>query len=156
MDNELRQRLASAAETDPMMREALKEIEWLDSRPFEEFPAYWHARLNDYAPPGWRHQAATNALRNDALAYEKQVIRRMFDELEAIAWRRGYVDSPSHTDMPLDEVLAYAKQQSPLGQLHAAYLRGFIEARAFLMLKATVVEHSKLAAQLEKLDSIVH
>jgi hypothetical protein len=139
-----------------MMRQALKEIEWLDSRPFEEFPAYWHARLTDYTPPSWHAEAASGPLLQDALAYEKRVIRRMFDELEAIAWRRGYVDSPSHTDMPLDEVLAYAKQQSPLGQLHAAYLRGFIEARAFIMLKATVVEHSNLAAQLEKLDSIVH
>jgi hypothetical protein len=156
VENDLKQRLASAAENDPMVREALTHIEWLDSRPFEEFLAYWHERLNGHTSPDWRNRAASDPLLTDALAYEKKVVRRMFDELEAIAWRRGYVDSPSHTDMPLDEVLAYAKQQCPLGQLHAAYLHGFIEARAFLMLKATVVEHSKLAAQLEKLDAIVH
>ena len=46
MDNDLKRRLASAAATDPMARDALKELEWLEARPFEEFQAYWHSRLN--------------------------------------------------------------------------------------------------------------
>jgi hypothetical protein len=157
MDNDLRQRLASAAETDPMMREAFKEIEWLDRRPFEEFAAYWHARLHDYSPPGWRNSAASDPLLKDALVYEKQVIRRIFDELEAIAWRRGYVDSSGpRGELDLDQVLAQARPQYPLIEAQRAYLHGFIEARKFLLVKAGIVEHSQLAAQLEKLNSIVH
>jgi hypothetical protein len=157
MDNDLKQRLASAAETDPMAREVLTEIEWLDSRPFEEFAAYWHARLSDYAPPGWRNNAASDPLLQDALAYEKQVIRRIFDELEAIAWRHGYVDSSGPRGaLDLDQVLAQVRPQYPLVEAQRAYLHGFIEARKFLLVKAGIAEFPQLAAQLEKLNAIIH
>jgi hypothetical protein len=157
MENDLRQRLASAAETDPMMREALKEIEWLDSRPFEEFPAYWHARVNDYAPPDWRTEAASRPLLQDALAYEKLLIRRTFNELEAIAWRHGYVDSNGPRGaLDLDQVLADVVSLYSLAQVQQAYLHGFIEARKFLLVKAGIAELPALAAQLEKIDAIVH
>jgi hypothetical protein len=157
MDNDLRQRLVSAAEADPMAREALREIEWLDSRPFEEFPAYWHARLNGGKPDYWQRQAASNPLLKDAAAYKKQVILRTFDELEAIAWRRGYVDSSGPRGaLDLDQVLAQVRPEYPLIEAQRAYLHGFIEARKFLLVKAGIAELPALAAQLEKIDAIVH
>jgi hypothetical protein len=157
MDNDLRQRLASAAEADPMVREALRDIEWLDGRPFEEFPAYWHARLNGGKPDYWQREAASDPLLKDAAAYEKQVIQRMFCELEAIAWRRGYVDSSGPRGaLDLDQVGAYAKQQYPIGELQEAYFHGFFEARQLLLLKAKATEFATLMAELEKRKSNVH
>ena len=157
MDNGLRQRLISAAETNPVMCEALTHIEWLDSRPFEKFPAYWHARLNGGKLGCWELQAASDPLLTDALAYAKLVTLRMLDELDAIAWRRGYVDSNGpRCELDLDEVQAYANEQYPLGQQSGAYVLGFLEARQLLMLKVKAVEFATVLAELEKLKSNVH
>jgi hypothetical protein len=157
MDNDLRQRLASAAETDPMAREALTHIEWLDGRPFEEFPAYWHARLNGGKLGYWELQAASDPLLTDALAYAKLVTLRMLDELKAIAWHRGYVDSSGPRGaLDLDEVMRLVRPQYPLAVAQQAYVHGFIEARKLILIKAGMAEFPALAAQLEKLDSIVH
>jgi hypothetical protein len=157
MDNDLRQRLASAAETDPMAREALTHIEWLDGRPFEEFPAYWDARLSGPSSSRWHSEAASDPLLTDALAYEKTVILRTFDGLKAIAWHRGYVDnSGPRGALDLDEVMRLVRPQYPLAVAQQAYVHGFIEARKLILIKAGMAEFPALAAQLEKLDSIVH
>ena len=157
MDNDLKQRLSSAAKSDPMAREALTEIEWLDGRPFEEFPAYWDARLNGHAPSSWHSEAASNPLLTDALAYEKTVILRMFDELKAIAWHHGYVDSSGPRGaLDLDEVVRQVRPQYPLAVAQQAYIHGFIEARKFLLIKASMAEFPALAAQLEEINAIIH
>jgi hypothetical protein len=166
MDSNLRQRLASAAATDPMARDALKELQWLEARPFEEFQAYWHSRLHDYAPPGWRHQADNHPLLKEAADYERQLITRTFAELEALAWHRGYVDSAVQIEMDHPEVLTRAKQQYLLGELQGAYMRGEFEGRRFLLVRAGIAdtmreiergveEQAVYTAMLQKLNATV-
>lgn len=141
MDSDLKQRLASAAATDPMVRDALKELEWLEARPFEEFPTYWHSRLNDCsAGESWRNTAASHPLLKDVWAYEKQLIKRIFAELEALAWHRGYADSKAWIAKDLGEVMVHARELYLLGEQQHAYFLGLVEARKFLMVKLGIAE----------------
>lgn len=165
MSGDFKVRLAKSAENDSVMRDALKEIEWFERRPFEEFPAYWHARLNEPRPgPSWRQLANQRAEAGDSLAKEaldqaRALAKRIHAELEAIAWYNGWVDAcppgygrprGQHVDTAAEQMLVRIKEMYVLGGMQHAHFQGWHAGRRLCLMIEKSRELAAMDAMLER------